>query len=52
MIGGINRTNGRRTMWEQLPNPNIDSDGGEDKKLTRPSLDFQDSFSDSSDSSG
>ena len=51
-IGGINSTNGWITVWEQLPNPNIDSDDGEDKNITRPSLDFWDSFSDSSDSSG
>ena len=32
MRGGINSTNGWRTVWEKLTNPNIDSDGGEDIK--------------------
>ena len=31
-IGGINRTNGRRTVWEQLPNTDIESDDGDDTK--------------------
>ena len=32
MRGGINSTNGWRTVWEKLPNPDIDIDGGKDAK--------------------
>ena len=32
MRGGINSTNRWRTMWDKLPNPDIDSDGSEDTK--------------------
>ena len=32
MRGGINSTNGWRTLCEQLPNPDIDSDGSKDTK--------------------
>ena len=32
MRGGINSTNGWRTVWEKLPSPDIDSDVSEDIK--------------------
>ena len=32
MRGGINSTNGWRTVWEKLLNPDIDSYGDEDTK--------------------
>ena len=36
MIGGTNSNNGWRTVWEQLPNTYIDSDGGKDTKAHLP----------------